>query len=224
MKNSEIVEKYLAHIGYSKVSGESILPVMPFIVMDVVYNMYNKTIRPLEAKHELKRLKSDWEKAYDRFDRMFLAAFTQEEQDEIIDKMDSLEEYISNAKAIAEIQTMNCFDFLTLEQQKVLACANISNLLTHYSLEIWKAVYKNYDRAKSKAKIGERQWVINGKNYREKENQNKDLATIERASEKFMDVYYAGIGGPNRNLNNCPQMRDACMALVHKMYDWVREN
>ena len=224
MTNSELVNKFLLHRGFSKIQGESLLPIMPYIVMDVVYNMYNKTIRPIPAKHQLKRLKKTWEDAYNRFDRTFLAAFTQDEQDEIMDKMDSLEEYIANAKAIAEIQTMNCFDHLAIDQQSVIACANVCNLLTHYAGQIWSAVYKNYDRSKGHRRPGIQYYEIKGKVYQEKPNQNPELCSIERASEKLMDEYYKTVGGKDVNLQNCPNMKTACLALVRKIYKWLEEN
>ena len=226
MTNSELVNKFLDHRGYSKIKGESLLPIMPYIVMDVVYNMYNKTIRPIPAKHKLKKLKTTWEEAYNRFDRVFLAAFTEDEQDEIIDRMDDLEAYIANAKTIAEIQTMNCFSFLSLEQQKVLACANVCNLLTHYAGEIWKAVYKNYDLSRDTwMRKGVQYYEIKGKIYKERPNKSKELSDIERASEKLMDEYYAFIGGPKDvSFQNCPQMRESCLALVKTIYKWLEEN
>ena len=223
MTNTEIVDKYLAHIHYTKVSGDSILPVMPFIVMDVVYNMYSKTIRPVPAKHKVKLLKRKWEESYNRFDRMFLAAFTPDEQDEVFDRIDNLEDYIANYKTIAEVQTMNCFSFLDLEHQKVLACANICNILTHYAAQTWSICYKNFDRFKGTKKAGERYYKMDGKIYKEIDTRNKDLDTIEYASEKFMDEYYAQIGGPDVKLDNCPQMKESCIALVKKMYQWLKE-
>ena len=222
MTNSEIVDKYLSHIHYTKVSGDSILPVMPFIVMDVVYNMYHKTIRPVPAKHRLAKLKKTWEECYSRFDRMFLAAFTPDEQDEVFDRIDDLENYIANHKTIAEVQTMNCFSFLDLEHQKVLACANICNLLTHYAAQTWTVCYKNFDRMKGKQKPGERYYKMEGRLYKEIDTHNSDLEKIEYVSEKFMDEYYKGIGGPDVNLRNCQQMRDSCIALVKKIYEWLK--
>lgn len=224
MTNSELVNKFLQHRGFSKIQGESLLPIMPYIVMDVVYNMYNKTIRPIPAKHELKRLKKTWEDAYNRFDRTFLAAFTTDEQDEIMDKMDDLEEYIANAKTIAEVQTMNCFDFLTLEQQKVLACANVCNLLTHYAGQIWSNIYKNYDLSKGRRKPGYQYYEIKGKIYKEKPNLSPELCAIERASEKLMDEYYKTIGGRDVNLQACPKMKESCIALVRKVLEWLKNN
>lgn len=225
MTNSELVNKFLQHRGYSEIKGESLLPIMPYIVMDVVYNMYNKTIRPIPARHKLKKLKTTWEDAYNRFDRVFLAAFTPDEQNEIMDKMDSLEDYIANAKTIALVQTMNCFSFLTLEQQQVLACANVCNLLTHYAAQIWSNVYKNYDLHKGSArKPGIQYYEIKGKIYRETPNRSEELSAIERASEKLMDEYYKTVGGPDVNLQNCPQMRDSCLSLVRKTYEWLKKN
>ena len=224
MTNSELVNKFLLHRGFSKIQGESLLPIMPYIVMDVVYNMYNKTIRPIPAKHQLKRLKKTWEDAYNRFDRTFLAAFSPDEQDEIMDKMDSLEEYIANAKTVAEVQTMNCFDHLAINQQSVIACANVCNLLTHYAGQIWSAVYKNYDRSKGHRRPGIQYYEIKGKVYKEKPNQNPELCSIERASEKLMDEYYKTVGGKDVNLQNCPNMKTACLALVRKIYKWLEEN
>lgn len=221
MKNSELVNKFLLHRGFSKIQGESLLPVLPFLVMDVVYNMYNKTLRPIPAKHSLKKWKTIWEEAYNRFDRTFLAAFTSDEQDELMDKMDSLEDYISNARTVVEIQTMNCFPSAPIEKQKILACINVCNLLTHYAGQLWCAIYKNYDLSRDVRRKPDIQYYeIEGKIYKEKPNLNPELCAIEHASEELFKLF----GGKNTSLQNSQKMNDSSLALVRKIFQWFKEN
>ena len=110
MTNNEMITKYLNSIGFKLVQGESLMPLMSFLQMDVMFSIFNKEIRPLDFKHEMKRIRNSWIHEYGLFDRMFFQPFTIDERDEILDKMDSFEQYIWNDVTIMRIQIMNLID------------------------------------------------------------------------------------------------------------------
>ena len=54
MTNTEMVDRWLTSIGMKRVSGSSLEPILPFFMLDVAYNMWQKDVSPIECKFELK--------------------------------------------------------------------------------------------------------------------------------------------------------------------------
>ena len=55
MTRKEIADKYLAELGMKSEKGDCFEFVVPFIILDLVYDLYCKFIAPLDVKFELKR-------------------------------------------------------------------------------------------------------------------------------------------------------------------------
>ena len=73
MTNREITDRYLKYKGMTRTKPESLgfQPILPFYVMDVVYEIYCKYVMPLPAARELKKAKNEWRDAYNLLDRDF---------------------------------------------------------------------------------------------------------------------------------------------------------
>lgn len=66
---------------------------LPFILLDEAYDLYNKHVAPMKCKFELNKYKKEWSKAYQKLNK---ALFAHNDADMVIDMMDSLEEEVHN--------------------------------------------------------------------------------------------------------------------------------
>ena len=82
MTKRELINTYLSSIGRTLVQGDSTEPLLPFLLGDAIYTIYNRDIAPLDLRQEEKRLRSDWAKNYTHFNRPFFAAIGGEGSDQ----------------------------------------------------------------------------------------------------------------------------------------------
>lgn len=200
MKNTEIVDIYLKSLGMKRVSGDSLEPILPHIMMDAQYQIYCKEIKPLDCKHRLKKFRNEWIQHYNLFNRQFFSAFTDEQKDEVIDKMDSFERYIYNDIVIAKVSIMNCCTGCDFQTQKVLAACALCNILAQAALVIWQKVYKN-----SKGQ----------------DTKNLEIEAIGRCASLFMHEYYRGAKDISCNNDNVDK---AISVLCRKMVKWLYDD
>lgn len=200
MTNTEIVDKYLTSIGMKRVSGTSLEPILPFFMLDAAYNLWRKDISPIECRHELKFLKKQWITRYGMFNRQFFRAFTVDEQDEIIDKMDSFDAYIENHVMVARVQIMNYLQDLEFEQAVRCASLIIINIMCQSAGIVWSHVYKN---------------------GRDRDRVNPDIQALEKLSSRFMNSYHSAISSRNVNPNESKPIVDAVDVLCKKVIGWL---
>lgn len=201
MTNRQMVEKYVASIGMRLVSGSGTLePILPFFMTDVAYNLWRKDISPIECRHEQKLLKKQWITRYGMFNRQFFRAFTVDEQDEIIDKMDSFDAYIENHVMVARVQIMNYLQDLEFEQAVRCASLIIINIMCQSAGIVWSHVYKN---------------------GRDRDRVNPDIQALEKLSSRFMNSYHSAISSRNVNPNESKPIVDAVDVLCKKVIGWL---
>ena len=201
MTNRQMVDKYLASIGMKLVQGGGTLePILPFFMTDVAFNMWMKDIAPIPCRHELKKLKKDWLSTYSRFNRRFFNAFTIDEQDEIIDKMDSFDSYIDNHVMIAKVQIMNIMNDLEFEDAVRCSSLIIINIMCQSAGIVWRNVYKN---------------------GRMQDRNNPEITALERLSSRFMNGYHSAISDKKVNPNESKPIVDAVDILCQKLIKWL---
>ena len=68
----EIVDVFLASKGLKREKGNDgdISPLLPLVIMDTALQLYNKYIRPVECKREMKMYKNKWIKLYHEYNMM----------------------------------------------------------------------------------------------------------------------------------------------------------
>lgn len=190
MTNDQITDKWLSSIGLRRERGHSLEAILPFLMLDVNYSIYQSTVRPIECKREMKMWKKRWIESYNRINRAFFRAFSDEEQDAVIGIMDDFSNYISNDVMIARVQVMNILKDLDLEHQKVCSDLVIANVLAQSAQVIWDKCYHT--------------------------NSN-DISSVIFASGKFMALYHSSISREYVNPNESEQIVNAVDALCKKM-------
>lgn len=151
----ELVDTYLFSKGLKRLKGadEDASPLLPLIMMDSAYQLYCKYVKPLECKHELKKLKNEWCKSYKVFNKDFFRCYNAEQTDFICDMMDDFDKFISPYNMTAFVQFTNIFGDEELEKQKILSACMLINVLCQCSEIVYERIYaKAYER-KNKAII-----------------------------------------------------------------------
>ena len=185
----EIVDVFLASKGLKRQKGNDgdISPLLPLIIMDTALQLFNKYIRPVECKREMKMYKNQWARLYHEFNMMYFLCFNEEQRDFIIDIMDEFDEHIEKHLFICLIQIMNKVDFEPTDRQKVLA----STLLISILCQAARIIYDSFFR---KSKIPMRCTT---------------LEQMDAVILKWQKLYY-GKGKPDVKVNDDEQV---CLAV-----------
>ena len=185
----EIVDVFLASKGMKRQKGNDgdISPLLPLIIMDTALQLFNKYIRPVECKREMKMYKNQWARLYHEFNMMYFRYFNDEQRDFVIDIMDEFDEHIEKHLFICHIQIMNKVNFEPADRQKVLA----STLLISILCQAARIIYENLFH---KAKIPMRCTI---------------LEQMDAVILKWQNLYY-GTGKPAVKVNDDKQV---CLAV-----------
>lgn len=143
MTRKEVAEKYLAGSGIRITEGDGFEFIIPYIIMDVVYNEYYlKVIKRVKAKHEFKQLRERWRRAYDTLNRDFLKYYDEDQQGDVMDFMDEFTSYVSNDLTILRIQVLNLMPQTTMEDADIVIAGAISGMLSEAAHLCLKNIYK----------------------------------------------------------------------------------
>lgn len=194
-----LVDKYLKAKGLKRVKGadNDASPLLPLIMMDSAFQLFDKYVKKVECRHEMKKWKNEWLAHYHRFNRDFFRCYDGDETDFIIDMMDTFEEYIANDMTITFVQFTNLFKNESFDRQKVLSACMLSNILCQCAEIIWERVY-----------------------YASLEKKNQDIIACEKYMHKWSDMYY-GYDKPNVNPNNSKPICDAVSILCAKQVKFL---
>ena len=198
----EIVDVFLASRGLKREKGNDgdISPLLPLIIMDTALQLYNKYIRPVECKREMKMYKNRWIRLYHEYNMMYFRCFNEEQRDFIIDIMDEFDEHIEKPLFICHIQIMNKVNFEPIDRQKVLA----STLLISILCQAARIIYEGFFQ---KAKIPMKCTIL----------EQMDSAII-----KWQNLYY-GKGKPNVKVSDDNQVCLAVDVLLKNCVNFLKK-
>lgn len=170
----DIALEYLRYHKYGVVDGEGNEAVVlyPFLLMDLEYSLWQEVIRPMKVKGMLKKRKSEWSEAYNRFNRELFIALDAEQTERFVDLMDEYERWMGNDVMVARVAAMDEIVRQTwdrpLEEQQVLSACLICNCLAQCANIAWEDTHLK--------------------------KENRDIAAVERAALNFSDEYMKLIG------------------------------
>lgn len=141
----EIVDVFLASKGMKLENGNEgdISPLLPLIIMDSAFQLFNKYINPVDCKWEMKMCKNQWKKLYHEFNMEYFRCFNEEQSVFVVDLMDDFDKHIEKHIFICRIQMMNKINFEPLERQKVLSGTLLISILCQAAGIIYKEVFQN---------------------------------------------------------------------------------
>lgn len=202
MNINSIVNSWLQHKGMIRKSGSGADPILPFLMLDAMYSILQKDLRPLDNKREMKLALKRWVASYTSFNRDFFASFSPEQRDEVIDIMDDFQAFIGNDILVAKVAVMNELKQygLTFEQQKVVAACMVCHVLTQTADIAWEAVYKN--------RWGE-------------DKRNPYIKGILKHSWDWMNIYFGKITNAYVNPNDSEPICKAMSVLCNRMVKFL---
>ena len=173
---------------------------IPFLLMDLEYSLYQKYVRKVDARRELKKVKNEWERAYGLFDREFFSVFSEEQKEWVVELMDEYEEWVWNGVEIARIAVMDEMakrEGYELDVQELLGACLMCNCLAQCANIVWEAIH--VDRRGRKRK-------------------NDAIERVQWCSKRYADVWMEQHGDRAViNLNDNKRVNDAMNALVRKI-------
>ena len=215
MTKTELINAYLRSIGRTRVQGESLEPLLPFLLGDAIYTIYNQDIAPLELRHEEKRLRSDWAEHYTRFNRPFFSAIGVENHEQVTDLMDDFEGYIANSLMVLRSELMLLLGDVPFEQRRPIVSALLCHVLAQAAQCAWGNVYR----------IGKIMGAAGGGCRRvvHRAEKNMQLDAINRDSFALANRWHTAINRALVDPNKTKGIPPAITALCRKIYDWLKD-
>lgn len=210
MTNAEITRAYYKHnnLELQKGSEESLEAILPFIIMDAVYQIYCTHIKPMNVKGRLAQIRNHWSKTYSQFNQQLFRSFDEDQTDYVVDKMDAFDAYIQNDLEITRISIMDCFRQESDTMQVVASACVLCGVLTVAANIVWQKVHKvTLPRSKYRP-------------YAKAVGKKNPLLTIlEKAPYKYLGEYRGRAEAID--VSNDPKVEVAVNVLCRKMIHWL---
>ena len=217
MTKRELIKRYLDSIEKVRVQGDTTEPILPFLLGDAIYTIYNKDIAPLKLIQEEKRLRKHWAQNYSMFNRPFFAAIGGEGSEQVTELMDDFENAIGNELMVLRSTLMLVLGEVPFENRQKIVSALLCHVLAQAAQHAWGNVYR-IGKVLGKDKRTGQKMVVH------KPEKNPHLEAICRNSYALANMWHCGISDaiidPNRNKN----IPAAINALCRKIYRWLSEN
>lgn len=219
MTKYEIVSRFLGHKGYKVIQGKldetvDLEAIVPWLLMDLQKTMYNRHIKDLNAKQELKTDRAEWLDAYLKFNDKVFLPFKEDEHGEIIEFMDQLEEYVGNDLALIRLAVMKMVPTENILHRQVVSEAYLCNVLTNMARTIHHTVFKEVKPMTH--------WQKKYKYFQEFTTEpTPELDEIDTCSARWTTNYVKknGIG----NVRRSKEIDDLTNLLCKKVVRWVKE-
>ena len=215
MTKRELINTYLASIGRTRVQGDSTEPLLPFLLGDAIYTIYNQDIAPLDLRREEKRLRSDWAQNYTRFNRPFFAAIGGDGSDQVTDLMDDFEEAISNNVMMLRSELMLLLGDVPFDRRKPIVSALLCHVLAQAAQCAWGNVYRIASLVKREG--GRKQVLVH------RPEKNRYLEAINRDAYALANMWHNTINQALVDPNKTKGIPPAINALCRKIYRWLTE-
>jgi hypothetical protein len=216
MTKKELINKYLNSIGRKRMQGDSVEPLLPFLLGDAIYTIYNRDIAPLDLHREEKRLRRDWAENYTRFNRPFFAAIGMEGSDRVTDLMDEFETYIANNVMVLRSELMLLLGDIPFDARKPIVSALLCHVLAQAAQCAWGNVYRVGKVLGRDA--GGRAMTVH------RPEKNMQLDAINRDAFALANRWHTAINQALVDPNKTKGIPPAINALCRKIYRWLEEN
>ena len=217
MTKRDLINTYLRSIGRTRVQGDSTEPLLPFLLGDAIYTIYNRDIAPLELHREEKKIRSDWNDQYARFNRPFFAAVGAENHEQVTDLMDDFEESIANHLMVLRSELMLLLQDVPFDDRKPIVSALLCHVLAQAAQHAWGNVYRVATLVK-RMPNGEKKVLVH------RPERNKQLEAINRDSFALANMWHTAIHKALVDPNKTKGIPPAVNALCRQIYRWLEAN
>ena len=217
MTKRELINAYLTSTGRTRVQGDSTEPLLPFLLGDAIYTIYNRDIAPLDLRREEKRLRRDWSENYALFNRPFFRAIGCDGADDVTDLMDDFEGAIANNVMILRSELMLLFTDIPFDDRKPIVSALLCHVLAQAAQCAWGNVYRVATLVR-RLPSGEKKVLVH------RPEKNRYLDAINRDAYALANMWHNAIEKALVDPNKTKGIPPAVNALCRKIYRWLEEN
>lgn len=211
----EIINRYLNSIGKVRVHGDTLEPLLPFLLGDAIYTIFNRDIAKLELVREQKRMRNAWADAYNKFNRPFFSAIGEGSED-ATDLMDGFEEFIANDLMVLRSELMLLMQDVPFDKRGVIVSALLCHVLAQAAQIAWGNVYRNAKMLGKDKRTGQKMIV-------HEPEKNPYLETINRCSFRLAAMWHQSISAAFVDAKRTKGIPPAINALCRKMYKWLEQ-
>ena len=218
MTNKEINEAINRFRGVKDVIGDmsALTAIAYFFLMDASYQVFNKSVRTQQYRHDSKRLVNSMRDAYNAFFRKFFAAFNREQTEYLIDKADAMEESIAHNVEIARIAMMECCNGEPLDVQvkisNIWLCNRLAREAQDFHINSWRGAGFIL---RGKTESGVR---YNGGLFTKGMIDINIDAVARRSAELSLTLFG---DGDDPSEKHHKRIQQAVSALTRKIYEWI---
>ena len=216
MNKRDLINTYLSSIGRTRVKGDSTEPLLPFLLGDAIYTIFNRDIAPLDLRREEKRLRNDWAQNYTLFNRPFFAAIGCDNSDQVTDLMDDFEAYIGNNVMVLRSELMLLLGDVPFDQRKPIVSALLCHVLAQAAQIAWGNVYRVASLVRREGP--EKKVLVH------RPEKNKHLEAINRDAYALANRWHTAINQALVDPNKTKGIPPAVNALCRKIYRWLEQN
>lgn len=216
MTKRELINTYLKSIGRTRVQGDSTEPLLPFLLGDAIYTIYNRDIAPLDLHREEKKRRNDWVQHYTLFNRPFFAAIGADNHDQVTDLMDDFEEAIANNVTMLRSELMLLLGDVPFDQRKPIVSALLCHILAQAAQCAWGNVYRVATLVKKTGAV--KQVMVH------RPEKNRHLDAINRDAFALANLWHNSINLALVDPNKTKGIPPAINALCRKIYRWLEDN
>ena len=179
------------------IKGKDASPILPFLMLDVMYQVYTADISHLSCKQEVKNIKNQWVKTYNDMNRRFFSVFSEEDKMDVVDLMDLFETHISDDIVRLKANIIQSLPSdISFEDRKVIASGLICNIMTQSANIVWKHVYVN--------------------------RRNNDIERLEKLSAKWSSLFFNKKKNGDFDPNKSPIICKSVDFLCKRMVSWLK--
>ena len=213
MTKRDLINRYLSSTGRTRVQGETAEPLLPFLLGDAIYSIYNRDIAPLDLRHKEKHLRSDWAENYTRFNRPFFAAIGVDGYEQVTDLMDDFEDAISNNMMILRSELMLLIQDVPFERRGAIVSALLCHVLAQAAQLAWGNVYRRKNTITGQG----------GQMTVHRPEKNRHLDAINKDSFALANIWHNAINKALIDPNKTKGIPPAINALCRKIYRWLED-
>lgn len=143
MRNADICRAALRHYGLRLYSGniDNLSSLMHYFLMDAAYTMWQGA-KDMECKRMAKKKRNEVSAAFDQFFREFRTAFTDEEAEFLLDKVDDFEKALEHSLFLCRIAIMEVFNDYPILEQSDIASVWCTNYLAYEAQGFHKTCFR----------------------------------------------------------------------------------
>ena len=214
MTKQDLIDRYMKSTGRTLEQGENAEPLLPFLLGDCIYTIFNKDIAPLRLERKEKVIRSHWCRNYTMFNLPFFQAIGVSGYDQIYDVMDDFEEYISVSLMQLRSALMLFLQDVPFERRNVIVSSLLCHVLAQAAQCAWGNVYRT---RKVLGTVDSRSLVVN------KPEKNRHLDAINDDAFRLANIWHNEIRKSLADPNKTKDIPPAVTVLCRKIYRWLGE-